>query len=105
MMNVEQLERFNIFLKAFHSNDEIEKNYIIQSKNFSILILVYDIINKQIKVNSRHVSMNDVGDLTRVTIDLNKKIADKVVIAIIVVIVCRAITANKKFSDMYEWYY
>lgn len=30
MMNIEQMERFNTFLKAFYSNDEIEKNYLIQ---------------------------------------------------------------------------
>ena len=29
LMNIQQIERFNTFLRAFNSNDEIEKNYMI----------------------------------------------------------------------------
>ena len=34
-------------------------------------------INRRINLNSRHLNLNELNEITRVTIDLNKKIADK----------------------------
>ena len=36
-LNIEQIEKFNRFVRAFYSNDEIEKNYLIQSNLFKNL--------------------------------------------------------------------